>query len=479
MKRFIAAVVLMLTPAVQSARAGEALPNIVIILADDMGYGDVQALNPQRGRIATPNIDRLVERGMTFTDAHSGSSVCTPTRYGLLTGRYAWRTHLQRGVLAGGNDESLIAPARLTLPGMLKDQGYHTACIGKWHLGFVATPDPNRDRQRGKGGNRNGAPVGAVIRDGPTSRGFDYFWGCSNARTMSSLIENEQVIERVEPIEVLPRLSGKAVEYIQQRATDAHTGQPFFLYLPLTAPHTPIVPSGPWQGASGLGDYGDFVMQTDAVVGEVLDALQQNQLAQNTLVVFTADNGCSPQAGIEKLESQGHYPSERYRGYKSDIWDGGHRVPFVARWPGRVVAGSTSERLLCLNDLFATFGELFSIALPEDAAEDSVSFLATLLGAEPQTPRAAVVHHSIQGKFAIRDGQWKLCLCSGSGGWSSGGPDESLQLYDLTSDPGEANNLASQQPDIVDRLTRLLEQFVLDGRSTPGAPQSNDAAVTL
>lgn len=458
--------------------ADSAKPNLVVILADDLGYGDVQCLNPQRGKIETPHLDRLAAQGMTFTDAHSGSSVCTPTRYGLLTGRYAWRTRLQRGVLDGGNDEPLIAVKRLTVPTLLKQHGYHSACIGKWHLGFVAKSP--RDAKPNQGASKmgsGGAPVGSVITGGPVTRGFDYFFGWSNARTMASLIENDHVVERIEPVEMLPRLARRAVEYIDERATGAKTGQPFLLYLPLTSPHTPIVPAKPWQGKSGLGAYGDFVMQTDAVVGEVLAALKKHGLVENTLVVFTADNGCSPQAGVSKLENQGHFASAEYRGYKSDIWDGGHRVPFFVRWPGRVKSGAQSERLVCLTDWMATCADVVGAKLSDDVGEDSVSFLPALLGKDDEPLRDAIVHHSIQGKFAIRRGRWKLCLCAGSGGWSNGGGSETTQLYDMFTDPGETKNLATANPQVVAQLTTLLEKYVAEGRSSPGARQANDVKV--
>ncbi len=449
-------------------------PNIVIILADDLGYGDVQALNPQRGKITTPHLDRLSAQGMTFTDAHSGSSVCTPTRYGLLTGRYAWRTRLQSGVLDGGNDEPLIAVDRLTLAGLLKQHGYATACIGKWHLGFQSDAATNRE---GKKTGRSGLPVGAKIIGGPTTRGFDLFWGCSNARTMSSLVEGDCVIESMETIDMLPRLGKRAVSFIAEKAGAAKAGSPFLLYLPLTSPHTPLVPAPEWQGKSGLGAYGDFVMQTDAVVGDVLAALDHKGLSDNTLVIFTADNGCSHQAGTDKLEKAGHFASERYRGYKADIWEGGHRVPFFVRWPGQVKPGSQSGRLLCLVDLMATCADILSARLPVTAAEDSVSFLPALVGSGSKPLREAVVHHSIHGKFAIRQGRWKLCLCAGSGGWSQGETDLQ-QLYDLTDDPGETTNLAQQQPEVIASMSALLMQCISQGRSTPGAALKNDVAVS-
>ena len=480
---------------VTSAAAETPRPNLVYILADDLGYGDVQALNPTRGKIKTPHLDRLAAQGMTFTDAHSGSSVCTPTRYGLLTGRYAWRTRLQKGVLDGSDDPPLIAADRLTVPALLKQHGYTTAALGKWHLGFTserpasavaaAAPAGEATKKKSKMGDA-GLPVGSRIIGGPITRGFDYFWGCSNARTMSGLIENDRVIENLPPIEMLPRLERQAVRYIADHAVAAKSGKPFFLYVPLTSPHTPILPAPEWQGQSGLGAYGDFVLQTDAVVGNILAALDAHGLAENTLVIFTADNGCSPAAGTPALEKQGHFASAQFRGYKADIWEGGHRVPFFARWPGKIKPASTSTQLICHVDLLATCADLLGAKLPPSAGEDSVSLLPALLGLDRAPLREAVVHHSIQGLFSLRQGPWKLALCPGSGGWAApldaaarqaGLPE--IQLYDLAADPAESNNIHAKNPAVVARLRALLARYVAEGRSTPGPRQPNDAPIDL
>jgi arylsulfatase A-like enzyme len=472
-------------------------PNIVYILADDLGYGDVQCLNPQRGKIKTPNLDRLAAQGMTFTDSHSGSSVCTPTRYGILTGRYAWRTRLQRGVL-NGLSQPLIARGRLTVPELLKGAGYHTACIGKWHLGLgwaEKTTDDALLRDEKVDYTR-------PLSDGPLTHGFDNFYGISGSLDMPPFvwIENDRVTEqptamkkwirkgrageRFEAVEVLPALTRRAVGYVEARAADAKAGKPFFLYVSLNSPHTPILPSPEWQGKSGLSPYADFVMQTDHSVGQLLEALEKNGVAENTLVIFTSDNGCSPMAGIKGLEAKGHYPSAPYRGYKADIWDGGHRVPFFVRWPGRVKAGSQSTQLVCHTDLLATCADILGAKLPDTAGEDSVSLLPALLGEDSPAGHEAVVHHSSTGKFAIRQGPWKLELCPGSGGWGvpsdaqakkQGLPD--IQLYDLSADLAEHHNVAAEHPEIAGRLIRLLERYVDDGRSTPGVRQANDTRV--
>ncbi len=461
-----------------AAELNLAKPSIIYILCDDLGYGDVKCLGGDRSKIATPNIDRMAGQGMIFTEAHSSSAVCTPTRYGIMTGRYNWRTHLQSGVLMGYSTP-LIAKDRLTVPAFLKQHGYATACIGKWHLGMEISQKDSM------------APVG----EGPTTRGFDSYFGISASLDMPpfAFIENDHFTEAptaekhwvrkgaaapsFDAAEVLPTLARKAAEYITTRSKEP---SPFFLYLPLTSPHTPILPTKEWQGKSGLSAYGDFVMQTDWAVGEVLAALDKAGIADNTLIVFTSDNGCSPAAKFDELEDKGHYPSELRRGTKADIWDGGHRIPFIARWPARIKAGGRTDQITCLTDLMATSAEIVGAKLPDNAGEDSVSILPVLLGTAKESVREAVVHHSIKGNFAIRQGQWKLELCKGSGGWSKGETgDEPGQLYDMSKDVGERENEYSQHPEIVSRLTKLLEQYVAQGRSTPGPSLKNDVAVEI
>lgn len=492
-----------------------AAPNVIYVLCDDLGYGDVACLNPQ-GRIPTPHVDRLAREGMIFTDAHSSSAVCTPTRYGVLTGRYNWRTRLQNGVL-GGLSPRLIEPGRLTVAEFLKSQGYHTACIGKWHLGMDWV------RKEGKTVSELGVESAdqvwnvdftQPIRQGPLSVGFDYYFGISASLDMVpyTFIENDRVVapptenrglpmfhgragreSRVGPAasgftgyEVLPELTKRAVRYVGDRAAEARQGRPFFLYLPLASPHTPILPTPEWLGKSRLNAYADFVMQTDAAMGELMRALEQHGLTENTLFIFTSDNGCSPQADFPELLALGHNPSHVFRGHKADIYEGGHRVPFIVRWPARVRPGGRSDQTLCLTDLFATCAEILRRKLPANAAEDSVSFLPALEGRAKGPLRAAVVHHSINGTFAIRQGEWKLVFAPGSGGWSAPRPgqdDQSqlprVQLFNLSRDPGERNNLQAQHPEIVARLTQLIERYVADGRSTPGPKQANAVAVDI
>jgi len=468
MKRLLALLTIASIPLAGAAQE----PNIVYIICDDLGYGDVHCMAPETSKIPTPHIDRLAEQGMIFTDVHSGSSVCSPTRYGVLTGRYSWRTRLQSGVVQG-YAPCLIAKDRPTVASFLRSQGYHTAAIGKWHLDFLYLNPETGERY---GARRDGPPIGARIPDGPVHRGFDYYHGFHHARHMQAVIENDRVIEHDNPIHMLPRLKKQAVDYIASRAGK---DQPFFLYVPLNSPHTPIVPTAKWQGKSGLGRYGDFVMQTDDVIGAVAAALDQHGLTDNTLFIFTSDNGCSPAAGIEQLARQGHQVSAHLRGHKADIWDGGHRIPFIARWPGKIEAGSTCDQLICLTDLFATAVDLLRAEQPAGSGEDSVSFLPALSGKPIESSRAGVIHHSISGHFAYRQGQWKLALARGSGGWSS--PNErqapdapKAQLFDLGADPGEKTNLYSKRPDVAQRLLDQLRKDIQRGRSASGPASAND-----
>lgn len=284
-------------------------------------------------------------------------------------------------------------------------------------------------------------------------------------------------------IEVLPKITEKAVAYIDQRAQE---DKPFFLYFPLAAPHTPILPTKEFQGKSGTNEYGDFVLQVDWTVGQVMKALKKNGIEKDTLIIFTSDNGCSPAANFKELEKFEHDPSYVFRGHKADIFEGGHRVPFIARWPAKVKAGAVCDDTTCLTDLMATAAEITGYAMPDDAGEDSVSMLGNLLGAATTPVREATVHHSINGSFSIRQGKWKLELCPDSGGWSSPRPGRDdvsqlppVQLYDLSTDIDETTNVQDKHPEVVKRLTALLQDYVDRGRSTPGAPQKNNGAVKI
>ena len=449
-------------------------PNIVYVICDDLGYGDVQCLNPKDGKIPTPHVDRLASEGMTFTDAHSGSSVCTPTRYGVMTGRYSWRTKLQSGVVQGFAP-CLISQDRPTVATFLQDNGYHTAIIGKWHLNFrYLDPTSGDEYARGK---YKSPPVGAKIPDGPVHRGFDYFHGFHHARNMEAVIINDQVVKHEDPIHMLPRLTRESVKYIESRKDKK---KPFFLYVPLGSPHTPILPTKKWQGKSGLGAYGDFVMETDHVMGEIRKALKATDQDKNTLVIFTSDNGCSKAAGIPELAKKGHKVSAHLRGSKADLWDGGHRIPFIVKWPGKVKEGSQSGELICLTDLYATVADILSVDSPKNSCEDSVSFLPALYGEQIVSSRKGVIHHSISGHFAYRMGKWKLLLAKASGGWSSPKENQAkkgappAQLYDMSKDTEEQINLFSEKSSIVEELLSHLKEDVERGRSTSGPKSSND-----
>lgn len=465
-------------------------PNIIYILADDLGYGDVSCLNPDLGKIETPRIDQLAREGMTFTDAHSSSSVCTPTRYSILTGRYNWRTHLQKQVIMGF-DPPLIPTDRLTVASFLKEQGYNTTCIGKWHLGLgLSTTDGEPMNTEGL----TNVDWQAPITGGPVDLGFDSFWGISSSLNIPPYvyIEDDRFLANnivlhnkgrkgpkekdFDYVQTLPLITQKTIEFINQQ--DAST--PFFAFVSLTSPHTPIVPTSEWKGKSSIGDYGDFVMHTDAIIGEIIDALDTAGLGQNTIVIVTSDNGTSKWCGTDKLLEQGHHFSAEYRGSKGDLWDGGHRVPFILRWPASVKPGSISDQLISLNDLMATSAELNGTTLPMTVGEDSVSFLPALKGAPIVSQRMGLIHHSFSGHFAYRSGKWKLLLAKSSGGWTTPteaeAPADALeaQLYDMKVDPSETNNLYATHPEIAKRLLKQLEIEVARGRSTEGTAVNND-----
>jgi arylsulfatase A-like enzyme len=463
-----------------------------------MGIGDVSALNP-RSLWQTPHLDRLARDGMIFTDAHSSSGVCTPTRYTLLTGRYSWRGKLKRGVLQGYSP-SLIEPGRLTLPGFLRTQGYATAMIGKWHLGL--------DWKKTGPGTEE-VDFAQPLGGGPTAHGFDRFFGISASLDMPPYVwvQNDRVtaapagrvgdspapkLWRAGPIgadfrmeDVQPRFTEKTIAYLAERAA-AKDRKPFFLYLALAGPHTPTLPTKAFAGSTPT-PYGDFVRQIDADVGAILAALEKHDLARRTLVIFTTDNGYAPAGDIPRHRDLGHDSSGGYRGTKSDAFEGGHRVPFFARWPGVVPAGSRCAEVIGHLDVYATCAEILGAKLPANAAEDSSSLLALLRGQPaPATRRKSLVHHSSEGEFAIREGDWKLILCPGSGGWSpptrspspwtQPKPDNfdglpPYQLYHLGNDPKETTNLATKHPEIVQRLGRLMRETIERGRSTPGEPQ--------
>jgi arylsulfatase A len=466
-------------------------PNIVYILADDMGYGDVSCLN-NASKIKTVNLDRMSDEGMVFHDAHSSSAVCTPSRYSILTGRYNWRSALKEGVLFG-YDEAMIEENRETMASYLKKHDYNTACIGKWHLGWewALNSDAPQDIN-----------FNAPIKNGPTTRGgFDYFYGIIASLDMPPYvyIENDRVTALPDREtedkgkrfwrkgltgadfvheDVLPNFTDRACSYIEKQADSEN---PFFLYFPLPSPHTPILPTKDFLGKSGTNEYGDFCLMTDDVVGQIMDSLEKSGLTDNTILIFTSDNGCSPTANFEELAACGHNPNYIFRGHKADIYEGGHRIPLLIRWPEQIKPGSESEETVCLADLMATCAAILNEKLPDNAGEDSVSNLPVWLGTQNDEPlREATVHHSFNGSFSIRQGRWKLEFCPDSGGWSFPRPESDdikdlppIQLYDLNADIGERKNVQDKYPEIVKKLTELMTQYVRNGRSTPGYPQNN------
>ncbi len=465
-------------------------PNIVYVLADDMGYGDVSCLNGE-SRIRTRHIDRMAAGGMIFRDAHASSAVCTPSRYSILTGRYNWRSTLKQGVTFGYAGP-LIEPGRMTVASLLKEHGYATACVGKWHLGWTW---PKRSEAE------EDVDYNKPIKNGPTTVGFDYYFGISASLDMAPYVyvENDRPTAipdhacpagegksfwRKGPIapdfrheDVLPRCAEKAVSWIERSAA---RGVPFFLYFPLSAPHTPILPLPEFRGKSGTNAYGDFCLQVDDVVGRITATVERLGLSDNTVIVFTSDNGCSPEADFEELAQVGHKPSHCFRGHKADIYEGGHRIPLVIRWPARIKPGSACDETVCLADLLATCAEIVGADLPDNAGEDSVSNLPVWQGRSlNRSLREATVHHSIDGSFSIRKGKWKLEMCPGSGGWSHPRPGKEceglppVQLYDLTADIGERVNLCDKYPEVANKLKALLTRYVENGRSTPGAKQDN------
>ncbi len=474
-------------------------PNIIFILADDLGYGDVSCLN-ENSKIHTPNIDHIAEAGVIFTDAHSSSAVCTPTRYGILTGRYNWRSPLKQGVLSGYS-KALIAPERTTMASMLKSRGYKTAGFGKWHLGWDWT---NISK------STDSIDYTLPVSNGPITRGFDYFYGFSGSLDMPPYVYIENDIPTSVPDRItvgnnikvgeegsdgsywrkgptgsdfdhrdcLANLTRRVVKYIGENAPSK---QPYFVYFPMPAPHTPILPSNQFLGKSGLNTYADYVMMVDFEVGQVLNAIKQSGEEDNTLVVFTSDNGCSPWADFETLKSKGHNPSYIFRGYKADLFDGGHRIPCIVKWPAKITEKHVVPQTICLTDFMATFANIMGYQLADNEAEDSYNLLPVLLNPDyNKIIREATVSHSINGSFTIRKDGWKLLMAAGSGGWSFPRPGKDtiglppIQLYNLKLDPAEQSNVYEQHPEVVTELKSLLKKYIEEGRSTPGKPQKND-----
>jgi len=498
-----------LTAPFVSGASDESRPNFLIILADDLGYGDVQCYNPERGKIPTPQMDKLAAQGMRFTDGHSSSAGCTPSRYSLLTGRYDLRNRMEGvGVFGGFGGPPLIPKNRLTIASLAKQRGYRTACVGKWHVGWQ-WPIENADRALLGTQTLNALTENYTtpeitkeqqaawqrifsqpIAGGPTALGFDHYFGIDVAAWPPfCLIENGRTISvpsRLLPardlprdvsiaasqgpadkdwkfVSVMPEMAKRACETIAGSLTSR---QPFLLYLPLPAPHQPWAVSDEWRGKSGLGTYADWVMQLDATVGQVLDALERSGAARNTLVLLASDNGFAGYT-LKELNDKGHFPSGPLRGLKAQPYEGGHREPFIVRWPAVVKPGSVCDQLVLQTDIFATIADILSVKVPDDAGEDSFSFLPLLQG-KGKPVREHAINSSGQGAYALRRGDWKLIVDT------AGKIKPGTQLYNLAKDLGERNNLAVQEPERVAEMRALLLKLIQAGRSTPGAPQRND-----
>ncbi|WP_236624697.1 sulfatase family protein [Rhodopirellula sp. SWK7] len=486
--------------AADAASQNNAKPNVIVIYTDDQGYGDVSALNPD-AKFETPNLDRLANEGIAFTNAHSADSVCTPSRYGLLTGRYPWRTKMKRNVL-GAEAECLIADGRVTIPSMLKEQGYDTAMVGKWHLGMDFP---------GVAGNRDWSQPTVNM---PLDKGFDYYYGVPASLNygvlawfegryakvpptmLTSKKKNPRHVDyrimppynpmpeptdgkksRVRGLEVAPdfidnecltRFTDKAIEWMGTKVESAKAGQPFFLYLPFTSPHYPVCPLPEFHGKGDAGAYGEFVIETDHHVGQILQFLEDNDLDQNTLIVFTSDNG-PEKSWTGRIEQFGHDSRGGFREGKRSVYEGGHRVPFMVRWPAGIKQpGRTWDNLVGQVDVLATLAEITGGNLPADAGEDSQSFASVLTDPKHDYSRLPLINHGNGGsnyRYSITEGDWKLILASSK---------HSTELYHLGSDPSESKNVVAEHPEEAERLTKRINQIITSGRTTLGPTQKND-----
>jgi arylsulfatase A len=508
--RFFSSLLVLICSLLGTSLHAEQLPNILFILADDLGYGDVACYNPE-SKIPTPNLDRLATQGMRFTDAHSPSTVCTPTRYSILTGRMEFRTGM-KWVFTGVGGPCLIEEGRLTLPQMLRDKGYATACVGKWHIGMTFFDE---EGNRIKGGGVKGVQqidYSRPIPDGPIHRGFDKFYGtvcCPTTDWLYAYIDGDRV--PVPPTRLLDKSKlpkhpygndcrqGMVADNFNHEEVDlvflekskkfleehvkANPAKPFFLYHSMQAVHLPSFAADQFKGKTNSGPHGDFIFEMDYVVGELLQTLERLGVADNTLVMFASDNGPEVPTVVDMRKRFHHDGARPWRGVKRDQWEGGHRTPFIVRWPGKVKAGVTSNQLTSLTDVMATCAEIVGAKLPRDAAEDSYSMLPVLLGTQGAKPvRQYMLQQTPTLALSIREGQWKYLDHRGSGGnnydrtgaWGmkpyalpETDPDAPGQLYDLESDPGETTNLYSKHSEIVERLKKQLELFKQSGRSAP------------
>lgn len=466
-------------------------PNIILILADDMGYGDLSCYGAEK--IHTPNIDRVTESGIKFTDAHSSSSVCTPSRYSIMTGRYCWKSILPQGVLSGFGSP-IIEPERLTIASMLKSAGYATGVFGKWHLGLDWHLTDGRSVREATGGVQAPGYEGfdidysAALTGGPTDLGFDYWYGISGSLDMAPYcyIENDKTVgipskekeiyynqqrkgmqtDDFKDEEVDLTIAEKAVSFIENHISN-NPEQPFFAYVPTAAPHRPCdIQPEIVKGKSKAGDRGDMVMLFDYVVGQLADTVEKLGINENTIIIVTSDNGA--RATCADGNDYGHKSNGELRGQKADIWDGGHREPLIIKWPGIIKAGSTSDKLICLMDFFATFADIINYDIAQDSGEDSISFLPILQDNKNTHLRENVIHHSGYGMYSIRKGDWKYIEALGSGGFTEPRDEKPLpngpqgQLYNIKDDISETDNLWQQNPDVVNKLSKELQQIITE-----------------
>ncbi|MBU2950873.1 arylsulfatase [Tamlana agarivorans] len=503
---FLCVSVCVLKSTAQNKSSKKSQPNIIYILADDLGIGDLSIYN-ENSKIHTPHLDTMGKEGMVFTDAHTSSSVCTPTRYGILTGRYNWRTPLKQFV-TWGTSPMLIKDDRYTVADLLQQHGYKTANIGKWHLGLNwATKDGVKDYEYYKGikdkYDFDRIDYSKPLVKGANDLGFDYSYLLAASLNMPPFvyIENDKVVKVPTGIseqkraknhyaywikgdisedfvheEVLPVFVDKSISYIKENAGGE---KPFFIYLPLPAPHNPILPIEPWKGKSKINPYADFVLMIDDLMGNIFKAVKESGIEDNTLIIFTSDNGCAANANYSVLAKKGHNPSYIYSGNKGSYLEGGHRVPFLVKWPEKIKANSVSNETVCTTDFMATCAEIVNYQLKDNEAEDSYSMLP-IFNQEKGFEREATIHHSKTGIFAIRKGDWKLIQSPNSGVTANGRPEKLNEkrpehiLYNLKNDVGEKVNVAQQYPEKVEELKRLLIKQIKDGRSTPGKIQKND-----
>jgi arylsulfatase A-like enzyme len=490
-----------------SAAEPSGQPNIVVILADDLGYGDVHCFNPE-SRIPTPNLDQLAAQGMRFTDAHSPSTVCTPTRYSLLTGRMAFRTGY-RGVFTGVGGPNMIEASRLTLPGMLKQHGYRTAMFGKWHVGMTFLDSEGKPINQGGLQAVTRVDYSRPVSDAPIYRGFDKFFGtvcCPTTDWLYAYMDGDRIPVPPSGLldqSTLPKHSwsfdnrrgmvapdfdleevdmvflGKSQEFLREHAR-SHPRQPFFLFHSMQAVHLPSFPGKDFRGKTKSGPHGDFIFELDHIVGELMSGLRENGFDKNTLVIFSSDNGPEVGTVIAMRDTHGHDGARPWRGMKRDNWEAGHRVPTIAWWPGQIEADSVTDQTFCLTDLMATCASIVGARLPSDAAEDSFDFSTVLRGQATEPIRPYTLHQTISLALAIRRGPWKYLDHIGSGGNNYANnpklqryiiadhdPDAPAQLYNLENDPGETRNLYSVHPEIVAELKELLDKAVRSGRSAP------------